>query len=483
MAQLSADCLNDILEYLEDDMINLHSCLLVNRLWCNVSVRIFWKNVWNYKTSNFRTLISCLPKESKENLCKNRITVLNPNSKSPMFNYASFCKFLSIRQVRNKLESLLRKYIKPFYTFRIPNDVTKLTQEIIKLFFVQISSLKKLELCESPDKINFYPGTKVGLKNISKLYCISNISSEIFYLLSQTCHNISSLEIKFGQFISEGLIDLISVQKNLQSFGMMQLSELAVLTPLIEKIPNTLIKLNIHKYNFISLLFIARFTNLQEINLHFYCKEDFIDFEKLQYAIFPNLQILKIQAACPKFDLLIRFLENNGNNLKECYIGDEMGHSDNSLNLAIAKFCPNLKKLSTGFKNNELETMKIVFNSCQYLESINIWCGGKFLSEKEALESIVKYSHENFYEIIWSYQYYHVQLKLLPEELESFFISWMDRVPQKSLYLVTIKNNAYSLDASDENMEIINKYIKLNVIKKFKVIDFNDNEFNWCKRM
>ena len=31
--QLSADCLNEIIEYLEKDKISLKSCLLVNRLW------------------------------------------------------------------------------------------------------------------------------------------------------------------------------------------------------------------------------------------------------------------------------------------------------------------------------------------------------------------------------------------------------------------------------------------------------------------
>ena len=57
----------------------------------------------------------------------------------------------------------------------------------------------------------------------------------------------------------------------------------------------------------------------------------------------------------------------------ECYIGNGyLGNSNDSLNLAIAEFCPNLRKLSVGFKNDELETLKIVFNSCQYLESINM---------------------------------------------------------------------------------------------------------------
>jgi hypothetical protein len=46
--------------------------------------------------------------------------------------------------------------------------------------------------------------------------------------------------------------------------------------------------------------------------------------------------------------------------LREFYLGDIKGYSNNSLNLAIAKFCPNLKKISTGIKNDELENLKII---------------------------------------------------------------------------------------------------------------------------
>ena len=38
--QLSVDCLNEIFEYLEEDKITLHSCLLVSRLYCEIAVRI-----------------------------------------------------------------------------------------------------------------------------------------------------------------------------------------------------------------------------------------------------------------------------------------------------------------------------------------------------------------------------------------------------------------------------------------------------------
>jgi hypothetical protein len=119
--------------------------------------------------------------------------------------------------------------------------------------------------------------------------------------------------------------------------------------------------------------------------------------------------------------------------------------------------------------------MKLVFNSCQYLESIKIWCGGKFLSEREALDIVVKYSPKSLCELIFYHKYY-VQSVLLPEELELFLISWTNRIPSKSLSLIIVKTNKNSLnvDANEENMNLIEKYIKLGIIKKFKVTNFED---------
>src|SRR6266496_5407699 len=102
MAQLPADCLNEIFEYLEEDEVTLYSCLLVNHLWCEVSVRIFWRNIRNYNT-----LIDCLPNESKEILYKNGIIIPTSTSKSPMFKYGSFCKVLSINRVNCKIAQIL----------------------------------------------------------------------------------------------------------------------------------------------------------------------------------------------------------------------------------------------------------------------------------------------------------------------------------------------------------------------------------------
>ena len=91
MPQLPADCLNEIFEYLEDDKFTLYSCILVNRLWCEVSVRILWRNSYNnYNSRTYNTLISCLPNESKEIISENRIVISTKTLKPPIFIYAAF---------------------------------------------------------------------------------------------------------------------------------------------------------------------------------------------------------------------------------------------------------------------------------------------------------------------------------------------------------------------------------------------------------
>jgi hypothetical protein len=495
MSQLPADCLNEIFEYLADDKFTLHSCILVNRLWCEISVRILWRNIQNYRESTFSTLIACLPRESKEILQKNGI-ISTTIFKFPTFNYASFCKALSIREVHYKLELLLKnKLLKNqqfIYSQSLNNSINIIAQEIFKLFVTQITSLKQLEISTFWQFFSWqFPTTnfislleaKNCLKNLSELYCSSDISSEFFCQLSQISNNISLLDITFQHYISNGLADLISSQKNLKYFSMTiyyALKDNNQILSLMTKLPNTLIKLNLFgRDNDISLSFINNFADLQELQLTFDLNENFKNFEKLQYINFSQLQILKLKYALPKCEMLINFLENNGKNLKEIYFCDySMGYSDNSLNLAIAKFCPIIRKLSTGIKNNESETLKIIFDSCKYLESIKIWCGGSYLNEKQALEAVVKYS-KNIHEIILDYYQDNVKVGILPEELESLFVNWTDRIPQRSFSLVVV-NDGYivkSLDKNEENIKIIEKYRKLGIIKKFKVTSYDDEEY------
>ncbi|RIA86838.1 hypothetical protein C1645_828665 [Glomus cerebriforme] len=112
MAQgLSAECLQQIISYNEDDSKTLHSCLLVNRFWCHNTIGILWGRPWRSHsitqtsaTKLIQTYVACLPEESKKILYNNGIRY-QLTSVSPIFDYASFlraldydCMFWSISQ-------------------------------------------------------------------------------------------------------------------------------------------------------------------------------------------------------------------------------------------------------------------------------------------------------------------------------------------------------------------------------------------------
>src|ERR1043165_3517092 len=127
--QLPADCLNSIFKYLENE-VDLHSCLLVNCLWCKVSVRILWKTIRNYNT-----LITCLPNESKELLHRNEIIISTQTLKPPLFNYVAFIKALSIGEIYRKIQNL-QNYNE--------SKSTLVVREVFKMFVNQIS-LRRLD--------------------------------------------------------------------------------------------------------------------------------------------------------------------------------------------------------------------------------------------------------------------------------------------------------------------------------------------------
>src|SRR5581483_1587899 len=219
-------------------------------------------------------------------------------------------------------------------------------------------------------------------------------------------------------------------------------------------------------YHYLSLSFISSFSNLQTIILLYLDNCD--SFKELQYVAFPKLQTLKIPYYCPNPMHVIKFLEVNGKNLEEFYINE----NNNVLNLSIAKLCPNLKKLFVIFNDGEIDILRDIFNSCQYLERVKIFCGESHLNEKEVLEVVVKSSPKNFYELKIINNSDSI---LVPEDLESFFVSWQDRIPSKLFSLTTIKDGFFrSLEMDENNMKIIKKYKNLGIIKKFETKDLNE---------
>ncbi len=133
--KLPVDCLDDVLEFLGNNKATLHSCLLVNRLWCETSVKILWRNIWDLCKSRWDVPFQV--DESKDFLHENGIFITAPTSKPPLFNYVSFFKVVSIYVFVDMIQSGLKIFL--------PSKESLVLQEVVKMFMNQISCLKRLD--------------------------------------------------------------------------------------------------------------------------------------------------------------------------------------------------------------------------------------------------------------------------------------------------------------------------------------------------
>src|SRR6266498_2410489 len=101
-----------------------------------------------------------------------------------------------------------------------------------------------------------------------------------------------------------------------------------------------------------------------------------------------------------------------------------IGYMDESLCLLIIQFCPNLKEFYIIIEDDGLNILKIIFESCQYLESIKIMFDYRCQGMEGIFEAITKYSPKSFYEL----KLYKMDLRyLFPKDLESILISWKNQ--------------------------------------------------------
>src|SRR6266536_1420091 len=99
MSKLNRDVLYLILKELQDDKKSLHSCLLVDRTWCEIIIPMLWKNPWKFlakilryrnvplQKSLLKVIISHLSDESKNKLKNQGIDFSKNSYQKPLFNY------------------------------------------------------------------------------------------------------------------------------------------------------------------------------------------------------------------------------------------------------------------------------------------------------------------------------------------------------------------------------------------------------------
>ncbi|GBB95368.1 hypothetical protein RclHR1_02520003 [Rhizophagus clarus] len=90
----------EVVKYFQNDFSTLHSCVLVNRLWCRLAIPILWENPFSIPTENYNFIevyLCNLSDDLKTKLNEYKIN-LNLLSSNTLFNYPSFIKYLNTRE-------------------------------------------------------------------------------------------------------------------------------------------------------------------------------------------------------------------------------------------------------------------------------------------------------------------------------------------------------------------------------------------------
>jgi hypothetical protein len=373
MAKLNRDIyfyifqnLRDIIHTSINNEINykksLHSCLLVNKLCCEVIIPILWSYPYKYvykKNLLFNIIISHLSDDSIK-LLKDKSDITKDFQKQKLsFNYIKFCKYL------NNIEKIF------------PNDSLSLKIEIYKLFISECSSIK----CLSNEMLNHssiyeYPGANTSLSNLYELNCDYSKRNH-FRELAQICNSIEKIHVKISKDKDcNELAELIEMQKQIKYIQYIgEDSECKRIDQALEKHANSIIYLDlIMKNHAILHSLFPKLINLQFLKIHYYY-QSFEAKNFKEYIINPdyyNLQVLELQSI--SLHIVMNIIQNTNGNLYKIKVRCVLScNQEKEYNQSIYKYCPNIRYVTVFLnKVGTLEELENIFIKCQHLVAIDI---------------------------------------------------------------------------------------------------------------
>ncbi|PKY32067.1 hypothetical protein RhiirB3_531893 [Rhizophagus irregularis] len=351
--QLGEDCLKGIFEFTSDDKITLYSCLKANRAFCKNVVPILWRNPW-INSSNYyddtifwkligKTILKCLPKESKENLYKKGLR-LNPSiTELPLFNYVSYCQSLSDKIIQKLVDNILDGYNCDHYDYK-----SIIQEEFWKLFLRQSFNIKILKLPSF--KIFDLPDSRGRLSNITTLECDTSLPSEYFLEIPKYCNSVRRIEIfmNFNNF-NEGIESLILTQNNLRELKFRAIEDKKFKfknSKTIEFLSNSLKSIEFENKVCLSSQIFSFFTNLTE--LHINLKNfDYCGLYCLKDIIIPQLEVLDLSNAVGvNFDTYSKLISNTHGFLRIIKIETKSHPPTSNIELylqTLITYCPRIE--------------------------------------------------------------------------------------------------------------------------------------------
>ncbi|CAG8447038.1 2404_t:CDS:2 [Diversispora eburnea] len=416
--RLPYDVLEEIFKYLSEDINSLHNFLLINKLWCQIVIRILWKNPWSYYSLTkptyltfwpliTRTIVSMIPQDSKNYLLNNGIDISKfqkKNKKFPMFNYLSYCKYFSLKDLHRIRREILD--IEDSYKEFI------LEQVIYKLFLSNTCSLSYLELLDIPlpspppsssshhhhidifhksDKLFYSFAPRIFPLHITHLEIKSHISSSLLTTLSEYVNTIRVLTIDLCDNDNPGLSQLIKSQKCLTDLKIVSflngvfenlsnaIKEKAKMIKCIRFVGNVCISSEaIYSLNELKVLEVDLNVNDDDDDLQ---QQQEIYFNNNNQILlnFPQLEILNIlyddENSLSNYTSLIDSTQNS-KSLKKIFINDSFTIEFNELRPYLRSIinncgiCNNLKFVKIWYSRLLLPEIEDMLKKCTGLENL-----------------------------------------------------------------------------------------------------------------
>ncbi|PKY18156.1 hypothetical protein RhiirB3_430908 [Rhizophagus irregularis] len=205
------ELIHDIIKYFQNDFSTLHSCILVNRLWCRLAIPLLWENPFSIPTKNYKFIeiyLNNLNDELKTKLNEYKV-IDNLLYSNTLFNYLSFIKCLNICRIVDFIDKWSGDILR---TSKLENrdsesNFKKLIQtSLFKTFIENELNLHTLEI-----------------EILTDFYFISYLNN-IFELILQNTnfiHNIKNLKLSILFFsnntlINNRILQLINSHQNLK---------------------------------------------------------------------------------------------------------------------------------------------------------------------------------------------------------------------------------------------------------------------------
>ncbi|CAJ0648166.1 13863_t:CDS:2 [Entrophospora sp. SA101] len=373
---LPYECLENIILNLEYDIYSLHSCLLVNKAWCVISVSILWRWTFiNTHRGEFDSpflVPSYFPFLSEESRSLIGIKLISSKSgdggdnigdnggniqfNKPLFNYPLYLRGFSC-------------------------------DKLIRMSAVWVSSLSNSS--NMTDNTGYYQRIVLGQDNQNLMIVVAKELYKLFLNQSKCLERLDIDTLGFTDDIciyyddpaTDALIDLIKSQKNLKKFTISQGVQLSRVLESLESQSDSLkfLKLNICNLDNTDeklLKGVAQCKNLEQLKFHA-CRE--LTSSLLKPLVVNSkdalnkLKVLDFFSSIPPEYELSSIVINSSKSLRELSY-DGVGNLERYPHMIdiIADNCPNLVKLNIKATQKPLPQLSNLFKKCKKLQIVRI---------------------------------------------------------------------------------------------------------------